>query len=42
MDLIISVDFYVTSDSQKDAYLLIEALANNSKIEYKITGIEAV
>lgn len=40
MDFIIAVDFYVTADSQKDAYLSVEKLVSKSKIAYNIIDIE--
>ena len=40
MEFIVAVDFYITADSQKDAYLAVEKAVTKSKIAYNIIDIE--
>ena len=40
MEFIVSVDFYVTADSQKDAYLAVEKAVAKTKIDHNILDIE--
>lgn len=42
MDFAVNIDFYISADTQKDAYLTAEKIAKASKLDYNIIDVETV
>jgi hypothetical protein len=42
MDFAVNIDFYVSADTQKDAYFAAEKIAKASKLEYNILDVETL